>query len=167
MCLLIAYHYQLLWCLQAQQGHCLGIVHIYSTGVLMVNTLRPRQNGRHFAVDTFKRIFLNENVSISMEISLKFIPKGPVNNIPALVQIMAWRRPGDKPLSEPKMVRLPTRICITRPQWVNSFWHNFKVHFSRKWFGIIATDISVPLQTLLTASDWWNLFWKSTKYRWW
>ena len=33
---------------------------------------------------------------------MKFVPKGPINNIPALVQIMAWRRPGDKPLSEPK-----------------------------------------------------------------
>ena len=40
---------------------------------------------------------------------------------PALVQIMAWRRPGDKPLSGPMMVRLPTHICVTRPQWVNSF----------------------------------------------
>ena len=47
-----------------------------------------------------------------------FVPKGPINNIPALVQIMAWRRPGDKPLSEPIMVSLLTRICVTRPQWV-------------------------------------------------
>ena len=38
--------------------------------------------------------------------------------MPALVQIMAWRRPGDKPLSEPMMVSLPTHICVTRPQWV-------------------------------------------------
>ena len=65
----------------------------------LINTLRPRQNGRHFAEDTFKRIFLNENVIISIQISLKFVPKGPINNIPALVQIMAWRRSGDKPLS--------------------------------------------------------------------
>ena len=68
-----------------------------------VNTLRPRQDGRHFADDIFKHIFLNENVWISINISLKFIPKGPIDNIPALVQIMAWRRPGDKPLSEPVM----------------------------------------------------------------
>ena len=54
-----------------------------------VNTLRSRQNGRHFADDTFKRIFLNENVTISIKISLKFVPKRPINNIPALVQIMA------------------------------------------------------------------------------
>ena len=80
------------------------------------NPLRPRQNGRHFAHDTLNRIFLNENVGISIDISLKFAPKGPINNIPALVQIMAWRRPGDKPLSEPMMVSLLTDICVTRPQ---------------------------------------------------
>ena len=80
------------------------------------NTLRPRQNGRRFADDTFKRIFLNENVRISITFSLKFVPKGPINAIPSLVQIMAWRRSGDKPLSEPVMVSLLTHICVTRPQ---------------------------------------------------
>ena len=84
-----------------------------------VNTLRPRQDGRHFPDDIFKCIFLNENIWISINVSLKFVPKGQINNIPALVQIMAWRRPGDKPLFEPMMVRLPTHICVTRPQWVN------------------------------------------------
>ena len=86
-------------------------------GVFYINTLRPRENGRHFADDIFKRIFMNENLWIPIKISLKFVPKGPINNIPALVQIMAWRRPGDKPLSEPMMVRLPAHICVTRPQW--------------------------------------------------
>ena len=86
---------------------------------LTLNTLRPRQNGRHFADAIFKCIFLNENVWIPIKISLKFVPKGPINNIPALVQIMAWCRPGDKPLSEPMMVRLKTHICVTQPQWVN------------------------------------------------
>ena len=64
---------------------------------------------------------LNENVMISAKISPKYVPKGPINNIPALVQIMAWCRPGDKPISEPMMVRLPKHICVTRPQWVNKF----------------------------------------------
>ena len=82
------------------------------------NTLRPRQNGRHFADDTFKPIFLNEDIRISTKMSLKFYPKGPINNIPALVLIMAWRRPGDKPLSEPMMVCLLRHIWVTRPQWV-------------------------------------------------
>ena len=95
------------------------IWHVNHPTLLALNTLRPRQNGRHFADDMFKCIFLNENVWIPIEISLKFFPKGPINNIPALVQIMAWRRPGDKPLSEPMMVCLPTHICVIRPQWVN------------------------------------------------
>ena len=84
-----------------------------------VNTLRPRQNDRHFADDTFKRIFLNENVRIAFKISLKIVPKGPIKNIPTLVQMMALRRPDDKPLSEPMTVSLLTHICVTRPQWVN------------------------------------------------
>ena len=84
-----------------------------------INTLRLRQNGRHFPDNIFKWIFLNENVRILINISLKFVPRGPMNNIPTLVQVMAWRRPGDKPLSEPMMVRLLTHICLTRPLWVN------------------------------------------------
>ena len=84
-----------------------------------VNTLRPRQNGRHFPDEIFKCIFLNENVLVSIKISLKFIPKGPINNIPALVQTMAWRRPGDRPLYEPMMIISLTHICVARPQSVN------------------------------------------------
>ena len=48
--------------------------------------------------------------------------KGPIDNNRALVQIMAWRRSGDKPLFEPMINSLPTHICVTRPQWVN--YHN-------------------------------------------
>ena len=80
-------------------------------------TLRPRQNGRHFPDDIFKCIFLNENVYILINIWLEFVPKGPIKNIAALVQILAWCRPGDKPLSDAMMVSLPTHLCDTRPQW--------------------------------------------------
>ena len=52
---------------------------------------------------TFEIHFFNENISISIKISLKFVPKGVINNITALVQIMAWHRSGDKPLSESMM----------------------------------------------------------------
>ena len=85
------------------------------------NSLRAIQNGRHFPDDMFKCIFLNENIWISLKTSLKFVPEVRINNIPSLVQIMAWRRPGDKPLSEPMMVSLLTQICLTRPQWVKWF----------------------------------------------
>ena len=88
----------------------------------MFNLLRSRQNGCQFPDDIFKCIFLTENAIIAIKISLKFVPKGSINNIPILVQIMAWRQQGDKPLSEPMMVRLSTYICVTRPQWVNSLW---------------------------------------------
>ena len=118
--------------------------HFTKISHIQFNTLKPRQNGRHFADDTFKCIFLNENVWIPITIWLEFVPKGPINNIPALVQIMAWHRPGDKPLSESMMVSLQTHICVT--QWVNSlglvtpFWfpsmldramtcHLFRWHF--------------------------------------
>ena len=84
--------------------------------IRLISHSRPRQNGRHFADDIFKRIFLNENVLIPIKISLKCVPTGSINDIPALVQIVAWGRPGDKPLSEPMMVNLPTHICVTRPQ---------------------------------------------------
>ena len=84
-----------------------------------LNTLRPRRNEQHFADGIFKRIFFNANVWIWIKISLEFVPKGSINHISALVHIMAWRCSGDKPLSEPKMLSLPTHICVTRPQWVN------------------------------------------------
>ena len=85
------------------------------------NTLKSRQNGRHFAGDMSKRIFLNENKLISIDISLNPILYGQINNVTALVQIMAWCRPGDKPLSEPVMVSLLTHICVTRSQCVNGY----------------------------------------------
>ena len=103
-----------------------------------VNTLRPRQNGRRFPDDIFKWIFLNENVWISINISLKFVPMGLINNIPALVQIMAWRRQGDKPLSEPRMESLLTHICVTRPQWVKPDLsnHEFRLHMGAQMINI-------------------------------
>ena len=103
--------------------------------VITLNTLRPRQNGCHFADNIFKWIFFNEKVWISIKISLKFVPQDPINNIPALVQIMAWCRPGDKPLSGPMMVRLPTHICVTRPQWVKTSPELMLIHhqWNHQW----------------------------------
>ena len=82
-------------------------------------TLRPRQNCRHFTDDIFKCIFLNKNVLISLKIPLKFVPKIRINNIPALVQIMAWCRPADKPSSEAMVFSLLKHLYVTRPQCVN------------------------------------------------
>ena len=57
-------------------------------------------------------------VWISLRISLKFVLEFRINNIPELVQMMAWRWPGDKPSSEPMVVSLLTHRCVTRPQWI-------------------------------------------------
>ena len=80
--------------------------------------LRPRQDRRYNADDIFKCILLNKNVWFPTKISLKFVSKGSITNVPPQVLIMALRRPGDKPLSEPMVVSLLTHICVTRAQWV-------------------------------------------------
>ena len=120
------------------------------------NTLRPRRNEQHFADDIFKRIFLNENVWILIKISPKFVPKSPINNIPVLVQIMAWRRPGDKPLPEPMMVSLPTHICVTRPQWVNfngSLLNSVEVRAWRSNYILNKTIVWLIIHALLHLLD--------------
>ena len=66
------------------------------------NTLRHKQNRWYFA-DVSTCIFLNDNCCILIQILLNYVPKGPVDNKPALVQIMAWHWMGNKPLSKPMM----------------------------------------------------------------
>ena len=70
------------------------------------NALRLRQNGCHFADDIFRGIFMNKTFYILIRRSLKFVPKGPIYNSQALVQIMVWHWIGDKPLSEPILTRI-------------------------------------------------------------
>ena len=55
--------------------------------------------------DIFKCIFLNEKDKIQIQISLKLFPRCPIENKPALVQVMVWRRTGGKPLPEPMMAQ--------------------------------------------------------------
>ena len=99
------------------------------------NTWRPRKHGRHFADDTFKRISLKGNFGISIKLSLRFVRKCSFDTIPALVYIMAWRRSGDKSLSEPVVVRLPTHIFVTRPQWVS---RAMSTHRNEAFFGTLS-----------------------------
>ena len=91
---------------------------ISSLSIRKINTLRLRQNRCHF-----QWIFLNENVRISFKISLNFVPRSAINNIPALVQIMAWCWPPDKPLFEPMMFSLLMHIYVTRSQWVKCWYY--------------------------------------------
>ena len=95
--------------------------------VLGFNSLRQRQNGRHLADEFFQCIYLT--AWISMKISMKFVPKSLIDNMPASVQIMAWRRTGDKPLSDPMMTQFTDAyiyIYINRLQWPKWIRH-FKI----------------------------------------
>ena len=74
-------------------------------------------------------------IVVRLKISLKFIPKGPINNKPALVPIVAWRQTGNKPLSEPMMVDLLMHICITRLQWVNILI--YELVYDMRWVDIL------------------------------
>ena len=101
-------------CGPAHNGQCLPSINTKPVKLIHTAVLT------HWDRDTPKCIFLNNNFRISIEISLKFVPaKGLINNTAVLVQIMAWRQPGDKPLSKSTLVILPTYICVTWPQWVN------------------------------------------------
>ena len=128
--LMLKKSYDSMWC------------HKASMKQIFINSLRLRQSGRHFADDIFKCISLNENVWIPIKISLKYVPKGPINNIPSLVQIMAWRRPGDKPLSEPMVVSLLTHICVTRPQWV---YDMLKKYIGIYFLSMVKSRISIDI----------------------
>ena len=72
--------------------HCRSTFRVSWIGLMTisvsVNTFISRQNGHHLSDDIFKSKSANENIRISIAISLKFVPKGPFYNMPALVHIM-------------------------------------------------------------------------------
>ena len=57
----------------------------YHMGMMWLNSPPPGQNARYFTDYIFKCIFMFERFCILIEISLKFVPKGPINNKSALV----------------------------------------------------------------------------------
>ena len=79
--------------------NCVGMI------CQVLNSSLPEQNDCHFEDNIFKCIFMNGKVCLWIQISLKFVPKGPIDNKSMLVQVMAWRRGGDKPLTEPMLTR--------------------------------------------------------------
>ena len=102
---------------------------------LWLNTLRWRQNGRQFPDDKFKCISFDENVWISLKMSMKFVPKVRINNITSLVLIMAWCGQATSHYLNQWWFILLTHICVTWPRWVNSchveyIWRIIKICFS-------------------------------------
>ena len=97
---------------------------MYWSGDTFINTSSWTQNGCHLADNIFKIIFLNEKKThcVLIEMSLKYVTKGAINNKPALVQMMAWHRTGDKPLSEPMTADVYWCIYVIWLQWDNVLW---------------------------------------------
>ena len=88
------------------------IIHIFKT-------FRPKQNGYHFQT-TFSNVFYwLKMYKFILWFHRSLFPNCQIDNIPALVRIMAWCRAGDKQLSEAMMASLLTHICVTWSQWVN------------------------------------------------
>ena len=110
----------------------------------LFNLSPPGQNGHHFADDTFKCIFLNENVRISIKISLKFVPKGPIDNKAALVQVMAWRSTGDKPLPESMLTQFTDAYMRHYGRWVKWVILGIKLSLWKglKWSLLISAGIT-------------------------
>ena len=119
-----------------------------------IDLLWPRQNGRQGR--QFQMHLFNEDVWISLRISLKFVSNGPINNILAMVLVMAPCLPGNRPLSEPVMVSLLTYICATRLQrdktlpvlnhaWVNASYINYYYDYESMYSKISQNDSQLKL----------------------
>ena len=81
--------------------------------------------------------FLNENVWIAIDISLRIVPKASIKNIPALVQIMAWCRPW------PPFWQTSSNAF----SWMNSFVYWLKFHWSLMWWKV-QTIISLRVRSI-------------------
>ena len=111
------------------------------------NTLKPRQDGRNFGRRHFQMQFRQRKCfHFNISISLNFVPEGPIDNKTSLVQVMAWRLIGDKPLQRVQWWRSSmTQICVTRPHWVN----NIKTTFERNFYAIIVLLVGWCMYILL------------------
>ena len=108
-------------CIHHWSGSALAqIWAVYCQPLIPINSSPLNKMANIFADEIFKRIFLNENIRISIKIRLKFVPRGSNDNKLALVQVMAWRCTGDKPLSELMWPDSLTHICGTRGRWFKS-----------------------------------------------
>ena len=89
-------------------------------GIWHINPSLPGRLSGKIAHDIFRCLFFNENVGISIEISMKIVHKGPIDNKPALVQVMVWRRTDDKTLPERMLTQFTDAYMRHYGRWVNS-----------------------------------------------
>ena len=104
--------------------------------------------GRHQMATIFQITFWNPFSWMKMWFRFKFHwSLFPINNIPALIQIMAWHRPDDKPSSESMMFGLATHICVTQPHWVKINKVCWRIYGWLNWYivDLVTTFLSGSL----------------------
>ena len=135
---------------RASAGTVVTIVgfHIYTGSA--PNTLRPRQNGRHFPDDIFNCIFLNENIRISLAISLKFVPRRLIKNIPALVQIWLGDIQATSHYLKQWWLVYWSHICVTRPKLIKRLL--FEIYHCEQTIQtfLFDTKVKIPWITYMT-----------------
>ena len=139
--------------------------HTTETGKTTCNTgplHTEAQIYHHFADDIFKCIFVNENVWISLKISLKFVPKFRIHNIPALVKIMAWRQQATSHhLNHWRLVYRRIYVSLGITQW------NLPVPLHRKANNAdIKCDSDVSLSTSCWQQFEFSVVWDATMLMW-
>ena len=111
---------------------------------------------------------MNENVWISNMISLKFISEALIDNKPALVQKMAWCRPGDKPFSG---IMLFIDACVTRLQCVKWRLHVYLCLEDRAsyiWVSLYNHKVIMQYCSILQMYIYWrHVLWEVHNDIWW
>ena len=83
-------YYNCLWCCWCFSCLC-HVVQFFHE----FNSYSPEQNDRHFEDDILRCISVKGNFCVLIKFVLKFVSKSPIDNYPALVQIMSdqihWR----------------------------------------------------------------------------
>ena len=121
--------YQEQWYWLCKVCRCLSSVGNSFNYTYHFNSSPTGQIVRHFADNIFRCIFMNEKFCILIRISLKFLPKRPIDNKSALVLVMAWRRTCDKPLAEPNADIVHWCIYPALGGWVNDEeWYKMQIH---------------------------------------
>ena len=133
---------------------CMGKIfsHTHTT------TPTPRQNVLHFADDIFKCIFSNEKFCISFQISLKFVPKDPMDDKSALVQVMAWCRRGNKPLPETMRTQftkdylIPMSLCLSHHWFIQEFTILLETSHQLNWWWFVCRNWGMNFHGILTKA---------------
>ena len=120
-----------------------------------INTFGWRKSWHQSADEILKCFFINEKYHIFIQISLRFIPKGPINNMPSMVQIMPWRHSDDNQLSDDSVVYWYIYIWNTQPWRIHTLWTD-DAHYNGVIMSVMAFQIvgvSIVYSIIYSGAD--------------